>query len=746
MIYDLVRPTTPSLTENEKNALADENVKFVFNFPGGETIDTITGSLDEPNVSSRCDAVADKIADLCGNVHPKQLSNVYFALSQSAIGVNVNGGFSSAGILSDEHMPVTFTLSRNDETGAVTIKYSEPKGFPVKFNWTTTIDVDGNAVTTPMRIDHGQYEAKAMTFIDHVAAKLPGEDKAGAETVIKGALAYCGDDFELKGIVSQTIPGLCITGTAKLRTMDQIKARIDAVRANLEEVRRAAAGSQAIEDAGANFLSGLNGKSVPPGLIGKIVKVASAEKAGEFAKLSADSTPQQIAKAVVDMRVAVENVIYNSYVQDYLEGSDEMDPARDFAFSLIVANFSKAQLQAASAALRSETTAKLFAVLDEFQNRQYPAASDVKRITRELPSWIDEECQSIQTLASGYALSLERLLGKAGGGIIREFQGQFNMAAFVEQDVFNMILPLAERDLAAYNDGQRRQEYVTEGGRLAKTKATDAYSKAGEGNAEKVDKLINIALKHCAANEDAVNIVANNIDTILVSNTATLRSLEQVRERAKAVADNFEELKGLSKDDPAVYEAGKRMMVALKGKSLPPGTIAKLVAEAANAKITAARKLSPRASGIEIHRAITEFRDNLMNIMTSSGAEMAAGGAPEKQACRNFISTLIMGRFDANKLRTMQGAFGGDVPGKMVALYSEISRGHMRQGLDHKVAVEFEDQADSHMMNIANLKGAIDVALDGRFGEDIVPFDGEFDADEIRAGEIIDDLVNLASR
>ena len=48
MIYDLVRPTTPNLTENDKPALADENVKFVFNFPGGETIDTITGSLDDP--------------------------------------------------------------------------------------------------------------------------------------------------------------------------------------------------------------------------------------------------------------------------------------------------------------------------------------------------------------------------------------------------------------------------------------------------------------------------------------------------------------------------------------------------------------------------------------------------------------------------------------------------------------------------------------------------------------------------
>lgn len=52
-------------------------------------------------------------------------------------------------------MVVTFTLSRNDETGDVTIKYSEPKGMPIKFSWTTTIDVDGNVVSTPMRIDAG---------------------------------------------------------------------------------------------------------------------------------------------------------------------------------------------------------------------------------------------------------------------------------------------------------------------------------------------------------------------------------------------------------------------------------------------------------------------------------------------------------------------------------------------------------------------------------------------------------------
>ena len=59
MIYDLVRPTTPHLTANEQPVLADEDAKFVFKFPDGETLDAITGSIDEPDVRARCDAVVD---------------------------------------------------------------------------------------------------------------------------------------------------------------------------------------------------------------------------------------------------------------------------------------------------------------------------------------------------------------------------------------------------------------------------------------------------------------------------------------------------------------------------------------------------------------------------------------------------------------------------------------------------------------------------------------------------------------
>jgi len=441
MLADLHRATAPTFVDNESLAIAREDERFVFHFPGGEKLEAINGSDSDQEVAKASNAIADRIAKLCGDVHPKQLSNVYYALSQSAISVNVNGAFRAFGISSDEHMAVTFSLSRNDDTGAVTISYSEPKGMPVKFNWTTTIDVDGNSVTTPMRIDHGQYEAEAMKHVDEIARKMPGKDKADTEKLIKEMLAYCGGDFDLKDVVSRRIANICITATSQVRSPEKIKEKID------------------------------------------------------------------------------------------------------------------------------------------------------------------------------------------------------------------------------------------------------------------------------------------------------------------AIADNLRELRELSRKYPAVYEAGKRMMVALDGKALPPGMIGRLVLEASNAKIDAIRKLSPHSTALEIHRAVSQFSDNIVNAMNLSEAEAKTDGANEKQACRNFVAAVVIGRCGGAKaLRAMQGAFAGDKPAKMLSLYESVVNSQQNEGVEQRLIVPFENLAANHMMNIANLKGAIDVALDGDFGADIVPFNGEFNADEINAAEILDDLLNLASR
>ncbi len=44
---------------------------------------------------------------------------------------------------------------KDDATGAVTVTYSEPEGFPFHFHWTATVALDGTTTTTPMVIGAG---------------------------------------------------------------------------------------------------------------------------------------------------------------------------------------------------------------------------------------------------------------------------------------------------------------------------------------------------------------------------------------------------------------------------------------------------------------------------------------------------------------------------------------------------------------------------------------------------------------
>ena len=526
---DIYRPSMPTLMPDDKEIVGVRN-RYVFKF-ADETLEC--GGTTEEAAMPVMERISSKLRELCTAAHPEQLDMVAYSLGQGPLGSLQC--LSAYGINANEHIPVEYTISKNQETGAITIAYKEPENFPVKFNWTVTVNVDGSSTSTPMRLDHGQYEAKAMTFAGEIADKLPGKDEAAARNMIKDMLAYCGDDFVLKDIVSRTIKGLCITAAAKMRKPDEIKARIDAIRANLEEVRKAAAGNERIEKAGINFLWGMNGKSVPPGLIGKMLKAASAEKTGEFSKLSATSTPQQITKAVIDIREAVENVIRNVYAQDYLEGADEMGPAREFAFSVLIAKYPEAQLKGVKDAFRSETMSKLFTVLDDLMGRRPVGAKPVSGV---ISSFIREQSMTLEQTAIQYKKAVGSLLGQEDDGSIKPFKSPFDKAAFGDKDIHDLLIPLAENDAAAELDAERMSEYMPRALPRAKSNAVTAYAIAGEGNAKKVDKLIQIALSHCAKSEEAVNYVAANIDRILVSGNGTLRTLEEVREQSLAVAAN----------------------------------------------------------------------------------------------------------------------------------------------------------------------------------------------------------------
>ena len=121
-----------------------DSLAFGFTFPDGTSLKANAG-VHKGNIPQ----ILDKLESLAGRVHPRQQTALLFAVSQAGI-CALKGGLETYGIASSEHAAVDFTLSRNDKTGDITIRYTSPKELPFSFEWTATINVDGSVSTTPL--------------------------------------------------------------------------------------------------------------------------------------------------------------------------------------------------------------------------------------------------------------------------------------------------------------------------------------------------------------------------------------------------------------------------------------------------------------------------------------------------------------------------------------------------------------------------------------------------------------------
>ena len=151
-IADIHRPQMP--TDKSGNPVIDEKDN-VFRFRiGGTNGQTFRAEVCDDAESSRQNAgIANAIGKFCGaKVHPAQANTVFFALAQGGLSKQMSSELSNRGYVGSDHGPLVCTLTKDANTGDVTIKYENPDSSPVKFSWTTTVDVDGKVTTTPIKI------------------------------------------------------------------------------------------------------------------------------------------------------------------------------------------------------------------------------------------------------------------------------------------------------------------------------------------------------------------------------------------------------------------------------------------------------------------------------------------------------------------------------------------------------------------------------------------------------------------
>ena len=149
-IGDIHRPAIPNNPKTKAPLISIENTVFRFNI-GGQQFKARACNDSEKN-NAQNTGIAEAVEKFCNKeIRPVQTNAVFFALSQG--GLVPQTSLVKHGYKAGDHGPITYTLSRNADTGDITVKYENPVGSPLKFSWTATIDVNGKTTSTPIKIE-----------------------------------------------------------------------------------------------------------------------------------------------------------------------------------------------------------------------------------------------------------------------------------------------------------------------------------------------------------------------------------------------------------------------------------------------------------------------------------------------------------------------------------------------------------------------------------------------------------------
>jgi len=280
---------------------------------------------------------------------------------------------------------------------------------------------------------------------------------------------------------------------------------------------------------------------------------------------------------------------------------------------------------------------------------------------------------------------------------------------------------------------------------VEESKANFNYTTDGR---EKCDEMIEKAFIACNGNTDAMDIVKTHIGEITVNSASSLRTEEGMQKKVEGLLDNLNELKELSKQNPAIYTAGKHMLRE-SGTALPKGMITKLVQACNEAPINDLRKLSGSSSGMSIHDVTVQMYKTIKHAMSFSGADKQE--TPEKMAARDFIASTILSRCSKSALKNIRSALNTEVASTLNEYYSQTEAGRNDCADDKswalKAAVKDIGCICYNFLEILdiNVNRNLD-RLEPKISHNsrIPKFEGTLDLDDIGGQDILDKTIGLA--
>ena len=382
---DLYRPYNYAQADDHKNPSKffiknPDNLAFGFTFPDGTSLKTGAGKY-----AGNIPTVLDKIESLAGKVHPRQQSAVMFAVSQAGIGC-LKGGLKGYGINSSEHAAVDFSLSKDDATGDIMIRYSSPKELPFSFEWTATIKTDGSMSTTPLKFT----DEKTLT-----------KDKAVTTEFIKNARGVKGKPAEVKDKVANFITeaaksdrdllallrmnnglvtyGVALDAAGAIRSDAKILQKLKGLQDNISELRVATRSDKRMFEIGLKQLALLEGNALKPGAITRMFEIVGKEDLGPLRNFSSKSSPDDIFRMICRLHRAVSKACADAKVFSTFgeAGGVEAIALNSFVTGLIFARCDAKTLNGIRNAIYSPNGGQVRLMMDMLVDGDFPQGMSV---------------------------------------------------------------------------------------------------------------------------------------------------------------------------------------------------------------------------------------------------------------------------------------------------------------------------------------------------------------------------------
>lgn len=387
MADDLDRPSNYERMSAPGQGLivADGPVKgFGVSFADGERFTTNNTQEGRANITR----IADKIAAMCGAVHPRQASSVMMMLTQSGMHVIVNG-LKMHEFKADEHSVLDYSISQDAASGDITIRYSSPEGLPFAFERSTTVKTDGTIISTPLRFLD---ENAANAFKDELAtssndikaflASVRNDQTEEQSNATDAVLREVRHDPELLRMLKKNnfaaLKSIMLDGANKVRPAAEISKRLEGLRSNLDELRVATVGNQRMYELMTAQLEQACGKALPHGMITRIFAAVRTFDTSPLQNLSAASSTANIAKALCAFEKAINHVCRETGVLTALGGNANIGPEvrtaiNGFVLTLICDRCGEDALRGLKAAFASQNCGKTIAALNSLADEEFPA-------------------------------------------------------------------------------------------------------------------------------------------------------------------------------------------------------------------------------------------------------------------------------------------------------------------------------------------------------------------------------------